>query len=109
MEQIAATYPQIEAALKTVKAFLDDPENQEYIEGRRKFQMDQRAIAETNRKEGREEGKEIGLIEGQTSMLLRIIGSFLGKPSEELRSRIENLTEISTKSIVCSTWLQTGK
>ncbi|MDO5579790.1 MAG: hypothetical protein Q4G69_01525 [Planctomycetia bacterium] len=103
MEQIAANYPQIEAAYETAKEFLENPANQEFIEERRKFQMVQRAITNTNLEEGlekgREEGEEIGLIEGQTkqsiSMLLRIIGSFLGKPSDGLRSRIENLTDFN--------------
>ncbi|MDO5579493.1 MAG: Rpn family recombination-promoting nuclease/putative transposase, partial [Planctomycetia bacterium] len=51
MEQIAATYPQIEEAFETAKEFLENPANQEFIEGRRKFQMVQRAITNTNLEE----------------------------------------------------------
>ncbi|MDO5581145.1 MAG: hypothetical protein Q4G69_08400, partial [Planctomycetia bacterium] len=52
-----------------------------------------------------EEGKELGLIEGQTkqsiSMLLRMIRRFLQEPSEELRSRIENLTDLDKIDQLC--------
>ena len=94
MESISENNPFIKAALERTKFFLADPAVQDYVEGKRKFELIQASIQQTIAEENFEKGIEKGIVMRAVKDLLELIEWNIETPSDQCRTCIEGITDL---------------
>ncbi len=95
MESIAQKDTSVQSALNAYQKFHMDPQLRYIAESCELFRYDAQAYADTREEIGKEIGKEIGRRDQAIEDLLQLIEWNIAPPTEALRSRIEQVTDVN--------------